>query len=125
MNDIEQYISSKQTVSIGPMQQDEAISLLTSGVIDSSKLSQDDVRLLDKLAQDVHLWPLLLSLIRGQLSHYTKQYQFSYDIAIRNAQTRLHHRGLTAFDKNDVTSVNISCKLAVNVCIEATLDLLT
>ena len=56
------------------MTQREAITLLTSGVIDSSQLSQEDVSLLDELAQDVHLWPLLLSLIRGQLSRNLKQY---------------------------------------------------
>ena len=46
MNDIEQYIPSKQSIIIGPMMEDEAISLLTSGVIDSSQLSQEDVSLL-------------------------------------------------------------------------------
>ena len=48
------------------MEQREAISLLTFEVIDISQLSQQDVSLFDELAQDVHLWPLLLSLIRGQ-----------------------------------------------------------
>ena len=65
MNNIEQYIPSKQSVIIGEMTQHEAICLLTSGVIDYSQLSQEDVSLLDELAQDVHLWPLLLSLVRG------------------------------------------------------------
>ena len=56
MNDIEQYIPSKQSVIVGPMTQHEAITLLTSGVIDSSQLLQKDKYLLDELAQDVHLW---------------------------------------------------------------------
>ena len=59
------------------MTQSEAISLLTNGVIDSSQLSQEDVILLNEISQDVHLWPLLLSLIRGQLSHNLKHYHFS------------------------------------------------
>ena len=125
MNDIEQYIPSKLSVTIGPMTNNEAISLLTSGVIDSSQLSQDDVSLLDELAQDVHLWPLLLSLIRGQLSHYLKQYHLSYHKAIQNVQTKLHHKGLTAFDKNNIETINKSRKLAVKACIEMTLGLLT
>ena len=33
MNNIEQYIPSKQSVIVGPMQQSEAISLLTNGII--------------------------------------------------------------------------------------------
>ena len=125
MNDIEQYIPSKLSVTIGPMTNNEAFSLLASGVIDSSQLSQEDVRLLDELAQDVHLWPLLLSLIRGQLSHNLKQYHLSYHKAIQNVQAKLHHKGLTAFDKNNIETINKSRKLAVKACIEMTLELLT
>ena len=124
MNDIEQYIPSKQSVTIGAMTQHEAITLLTSGVIDSSQLSQEDVNLLDELAQDVHLWPLLLSLIRGHLSHNLKQYHLSYHKAIQNVQAKLHHKGLTAFDKNNIEAINKSRNLAVKTCIEITLELL-
>ena len=124
-NDVEQYISSKQSVTIGPMMEDEAISLLTSGVIDSSQLSQEDVSLLNEISQDVHLWPLLLSLIRGQLCHNLKQYHLSYHKAIQNVQAKLHHKGLTAFDKNNIETVKKGRKLAVKACIEITLELLT
>ena len=125
MNDIEQYIPSEQSVTIGPMMQDEAISLLTSGVIDSSQLSQEDVGLLNEISQDVHLWPLLLSLIRGQLSHNLKQHHLSYHKAIQNVQAKLHHKGLTAFDKNNIETVKKGRKLAVKACIEITLESLT
>ena len=125
MNNIEQYIPSKQSVIIGPMTQHEAITLLTSGVIDSSQLSQEDVTLLDELAQDVHQWPMLLFLIRGQLSHNLKQYHLPYHKAIHNVQAKLHHKGLTAFDKNNIETINKSRKLAVKACIEMTLELLT
>ena len=125
MNDIEQYIPSKQSVTIGPMMEDEAISLLTREVIDSSQLSQEDVGLLNEISQDVHLWPLLLSLIRGQLSHNLKQHHLSYHKAIQNVQAKLHHKGLTAFDKNNIETVKKGRKLAVKACIEITLELLT
>ena len=125
MNDIEQYMPSKQSVTIGPMTQTEAISLLTFGIIDSSQLSQEDMSLLNELAQDVHLWPLLLSLIRGQLSHNLKQYCLSQHKAIKNVQAKLHHKGLTAFDKNVIETINKSRNLAVKACIEVTLELLT
>ena len=124
-NDVEQYIPSIYSVTIGPMMEDEAISLLTSGVIDSSQLSQEDVSLLNEISQDVHLWPLLLSLIRGQLSHNLKQYHLSYHKAIQNVQAKLHHKGLTAFDKNNIETVKKGHKLAVKACIEITLELLT
>ena len=125
MKDIEQFIPSQNSVTIGPMIMSEAISLLTKGTIDNGRLSQEDVILLNDLAQDVHLWPLLLSLIRGQLSHNLKQYHMSYHEAIKNLQTKLHHKGLTAFDKNNITTINKSRKLAVKACIEMTLELLT
>ena len=119
MKDFEHYIPSKQSISIGPMNINEAISLLTKGIIDNSRLSQEDV---NKLARDVHLWPLLLSLIRGQLSHNLKQYHLSY---YENLQAKLHDKGLTAFDKNNIVTRDRSRKLAVKACIEMTLELLT
>ena len=125
MNDIEKYIPSKQSVTIGPMMEDEAISLLTSGVIDSSQLSQEDVSLLNEISQDVHLWPLLLSLIRGQLSHNLKQHHLSYHKAIQNIQAKLHDKGLTAFDKNNIETMKKARKFAAKACMEITLELLT
>ena len=125
MNDIEQFIPSKQSVTIGPMMEDEAISLLTSGVIDNNQLSQEDVSLLNEISQDIHLWPLLLSLIRGQLSHNLKQHHLSYHKAIQNVQAKLHDKGLTAFDKNNIEAVMRGRSLAVKACIEITLELLT
>ena len=125
MNNIQQYIPSKHSVMVGPMTQNEAISLLTNGIIDDSKLSQEDVSLLDELTQDVYLWPLLLSLIRGHLSHNLNQFHLSYHKAIENVQAKLHHKGLRAFDKNDSESTNKSRKFAVKACIEVTLELLT
>ena len=115
MKDIEQFIPSQHSVTIGP----------TKEIIDMSQLSQQDMSLLNELAEDVHLWPLLLSLIRGQLSHNLKQYNLSYHEAIQNLRTKLHHKGLTAFDKNSITTINKSRKLAVKACIEMTLELLT
>ena len=122
MNDIEQYIPTKQVVSVGPMEQSEAISLLTCGVIEISQLSQEDVSLLDELVQDVNCWPLLLSLIRGQLSHNLKQHKLCSHEAIQFVQAKLHDKGLTAFDKNNIER---SRKYAVKICIEMTLELLS
>ena len=125
MNDIEQYIPSTQSVTIGPMEDNEAVSLLTSGVIDINQLSQEDVNLLHEISQDALLWPLILCLIRGQLSHYLKQYKLPYHEAIQNVKTKLYHKGLTAFDKSNIVSIRKSRNLAVKACIEMTLELLT
>ena len=121
MNDVDQYIPTKQVVSVGPMEPSEARSLLTYKVIDISQLSQEDVNLLDELAQDIHLWPLLLSLVRGHLSHNMKLCHSSHQEAIRCVQAKLFYKGLVAFDKN---SIEKSRKYAVKICIELTLELL-
>ena len=104
MNDIEQYIPTKCVVTVGPMKKSEAICLLTCDIIKTNNLSQENTTLLDELAQDVHLWPLLLSLIKGQLSHNLKHYRLSCHEAIKNVQAKLHDKGLTAFDLKEVVS---------------------
>ena len=125
MNDIEQYIPSTQSITIGPMEGNEAVSLLTSGLINISQLSQEDVNLLHEISQNALLWPLILSLIRGQLSHYLKQCKFPYHEAIQNVKDKLFHKGLTAFDMSNFDSTHKSRNLAVEACIEMTLELLT
>ena len=126
MKNIEQYITTVESVAIGPMTKSEAVSLLTFKVIDISQLlPQEDILLLEELAEDVHLWPLLLSLIRGQLFHSVKLRNLSIHNAIGNLQSRLHHKGLTAFDKNVMENLSKSRKLAVKACIETSLELLT
>ncbi|XP_065894609.1 uncharacterized protein [Dysidea avara] len=122
MNDMEQYIPTKQVVSVGAMERSEAISLLTCGVIDISQLSQVEVNLLDELAQDVHLWPLLLSLVRGQLLHALKHHKLCNHKAIKQMQDKSHYKGLTAFDKNNIEG---SRKYAARVCLDVTLELLS
>ena len=81
-------------------------------------------RAFDNLAHDVHLWPLLLSLVRGPLSHYvTHQKMLFYD-AIRMVHQKLYARGLTAFDRSNIDSNKSNRKNTVKACIETTLDLL-
>ena len=82
MNDTDQYISTQENITVGPMELNEAVALLTNRVMDSSKLSHEDMHLLDELAQEAHLWPLILSLIRGQLFHNVKHFRLSYHEAI-------------------------------------------
>ena len=121
-NDIDQYIPTQGKVIVGPVKQSEAISILTCKVINTSQLSQRDVSLLYELAQDVHLWPLLLSLIRGQLAHNIKQYKSTCIEAIKQIQRRLHDKGLTAFDKNNIERGR---RYAAKACIDVSLELLS
>ena len=123
MNDIDQFIPSISSVTVSSMTQEEAIFLLTSGVVDSSKLSQEERELLYKLAQDVHLWPLPLSLIRGLLSHSLKQSHLSCYQAIKSIQDDLYHHGIVAFDESNAEDENGNRRFAANACIEVTLKL--
>ena len=122
INDIDKYIPTKEVVSVGPMEQTEAISLLTGGLINTDQLPQEDVRLLEELTRDIHQWPLLLSLVRGQLSHNLKRRGYSPHEAITKVQTKIYTKGLTGFDKSDSDR---NRKYAVSVCIAVTLELLT
>jgi len=122
MNDIDQYIPTKQVVCVGPMEPSEACSLLIYKVIDISQLSQEGLNSLDEVAQDVYFWPLLLSLVRGHLSHNVKHCHSSPQEAIHYVQAKLHNNGITAFDKNNIER---NRKYAVKVCVDLTLELLT
>ena len=106
------------------MKPHEAISLLTTGVVPQTQLSEKDHTSLDNIAHDVHLWPLLLSLVRGQLSRYVKQQRMLLYKGIKMVHQKLYARGLTAFDRNNVDSNKSNRKNAVKACIETTLDLL-
>ena len=124
MNDLEQYIPCNESVIITEMTESEAFSLLTSGIVDSSQLSQEDISLLNNLAQDVYLWPLLLSLVKGRLNHNIKHRHFSYHDAIKDVQAKLNDSGPTAFDKK--TFDRKKCrKFAVKACIDLSMELLT
>ena len=122
-NEINQRIPCKYSIIAGPMEPHEAVSLLIDGVVLQTPLSKNDRTLLDNIAHDVHLWPLLLSLVRGQFSHYTAQH-LPFNTAIEMIHQKLYAKGLTAFDRKNVGNNIIKRKNAVKACIETTLDLL-
>ena len=123
-NNIAQTLTAAENVvMIDSMKLDEATALLTKNLFDLKKLSNEELKLLEKVAQDAHMWPVLLSLIRGQLYHSLKLNICSQE-AIKKVQERLQSKGLTAFDKNDVDSVNRPRNKSVSICMDTTLELL-
>ena len=118
-----EIVASKYSITAGPMELDEAISLLIDGVV-QTQLSENDHTSLDNIAHDVHLWPLLLSLVRGQLSHYYNRQKMSFNAGVKMIHQKLYAKGLTAFDKSNIGSNVGNRKYAVKACIETTLDLL-
>ena len=123
-NEVHEQIPTKCNITAGPMKPHEAISLLTTGVIPQTQLSENDDTSLDNIAHDIHLWPLLLSLVRGQLSHYVNERKMPLNEALKMVHQKLYARGLTAFDRKNVNSNIHNRNSAVKACIEATLDLL-
>jgi len=123
-NEISQLIPSKCNITAGPMRPHEAISLLTTGVVLQTQLSGNDCISLDNIAHDVHLWPLLLSLVRGQLSHYINLQKMPLSEALGMVHQKLYAKGLTAFDRNNLGNNISNRKNAVKACVETTLDLL-
>jgi len=120
MNDIGKHIPTKELITVGPMTCTEAMSLLIQGAFDDRQLSLEDKTLLTEIVNDVHLWPLLLSLIRGQLVHNLKISSTHHD-AIKNVKHELNNQGLTAFDHSEINKFR---KHAVKVCLGVTLELL-
>ena len=123
MNDNEQTIPSIHTITVGPLQQNEAINVLTKRVMDPAKISREDMDMLVELAHDFFLWPLLLSLIRGQLQHSLKQHKSCHN-SIQHVRSQLQIKGLAGIDKQSADLSKLR-QHAVKVCIEKTLDLLS
>ena len=122
-NDICQFISTREHVIVDAMTESEAVSLLTEQLIDIKSLSRDTIKLVSDLALDVHLWPLLLFLVRGHIKRNQNLYSHSFEKTIKEVQSGLYKNGLTAFDKNYFDKSK-GRKVAIKACVEVSLDFL-
>ena len=107
---------------IQPMSINEAVKLLTLQIIDIETLHPTNVRRVQKLAKDLHYWPLLLHLVHGQLYYHCIEWNESPQNAILRVQQKLFDNGLTAFDPED--QLEASRENAVRASITASLKLL-
>lgn len=121
MNDLN--IPTRQVVVVGSMVQDEAKSLLIHGIVINHSLSPDSEESLNDLAKVVDYWPLLLSLVRGQLFHNHKRNKLSLYQSIQQVKVNLSKYGQTAFDK-ETDSKQRMHNYAVAACVKATLEIL-
>ena len=108
---------------IEPMSIDDAVKLLTLQIIEVGKLEATDKFKIEKLAKDLHCWPLLLNLVHGQLYVHCTEWNESPQNAVLKVQQKLSDNGLTAFDPEDLHEV--SRDDAVRASITASLELLT
>ena len=113
---INSEIHSKNPFDIKPMESDEAVELLTRHIDGFKTLDDNDEAMLHKLAEDLHCWPLLLSLVRTQLYIYCTENKMSPRKAILLANQKLC-KSFTAFDKT-------SREKAVKICLDTSLTLL-
>ena len=115
--DICQSLSASKVVKVGKMEAPEAIKLLSTAV--EGQLSEDDKMIVRELASNLHLWPLLLCIARGQL-------QMKVGIqAVGNLQSDLYAKGLEHISYTSEESDPHNRKIALTACVEASLELLT
>ena len=119
-NDIDKTIPSKKCFDIGPMKTFEAVQLLTREIPQLASLSTNNADKIQELAKNLYYWPLLLSLVRGQLYVHCTGLNESPTSAILNVQHKLQAKGLTAFDPRYIKK-----ETAVKASINASLELLS
>ena len=120
--DINTKIPPKMCFDIEPMTIDEAVKLLTLQIVKIETLHATDVSRIQKLARDLHCWPLLLNLVHGQLYVHCVEWNEPSQNAILKVQQKLLDKGLTAFDPED--QLEASRENAVRASITASLELL-
>ena len=113
-------IPCKRCFDVGSMKMFEAAQLLTWQIAQLATLSANDADKIQQLAKDLYFWPLLLSLVRGQLYVHCTEWKQSPTNAILNVQRKLKDKGLTAFDPQYINKEN-----AVKASINASLELLS
>ena len=116
-------IPTRQKFDVGPMTIKEAEYLMINDIIEYDKISSEDKKIINELAQKVHLWPLLLLLIRGQLQYnlIDNKVYIPPHIAIQKVKTNLMTKGLVAFDR---ALAKGSRERSVQACIEVSLNML-
>ena len=108
---------------IKPMSLKEAVKLLTLNVFETEALLAGEINRIEKLAKDLHCWPLLLNLVHGQLFVHCVEWNESPQDGILKVQQKLFNNGLTAFDPEN--QLEVSRENAVRASITASLELLT
>ena len=118
--DVASSIDCKHKICVDSMESSEAIQLLTFQIEDLQINNSDIAGQLNELAMNLHNWPLLLNLVRGQLHSHCKTNPNSPFVVIKQVTKKLYDNGLTAFDPKRSKRQN-----AVNASIKASLDLLS
>ena len=114
---ISEFIPARVELRVSKMETDEAVA-----VVSRAANSKNDITVSD-LADSLHYWPLLLSLVGCQVNHSQKQQQISEGGAISTTKQRLQEKGLDVRTTNS-TSEDQHKKVAVKACIDLSLEMI-
>ena len=114
---ISEFIPARVELRVSKMETDEAVAMV-SGAVNS----KNDITISD-LANSLHYWPLLLSLVRCQVNHSQKQQQTLEGGTISTTKQRLQEKGLDVCTTNS-TSEDQHKKVAVKACIDLSLEMI-
>ena len=116
------YIPSLEYIDISRMKRNEALSMLYKGIVDISiHLPRESARCLERLVDDLHLWPLYLYLVRGQIIHHVKFQKLQFADALEMVAQKLSNCGLGIYADDKQRHDR---KHAENPCIECTIHML-
>jgi len=118
-------ISAKKIIDIGPMSEKEATELITYGISDGNSELKINPQSLSNLAEMALNWPLLLSLLRGQIYNRMLYGKMSCQEAIQQVQTKLIEMGITSLDQNIIDLSYLSRQKSIKICVEASLQMLS
>jgi len=117
LGDICQQLSASKVVIVSQMEPLEAATLISPA---TAQLSEDDEMIVRELANDLHFWPLLLCIARGQLQMNSNKAGVQ---AVGNLQSDLYGKGLEHIIH--ASDDPHGRKTALTACVEASLELLT
>jgi len=107
-------IPSLTHIEVSQMERSEAFSMLFKGIVDISiELPEESAKCLEKLVDDLRLWPMYLYLVRGQILHHMKFQKMHFIDALEMVTRKLSNCGLGIYadeiQRNDRKHAEIPC----------------
>ena len=115
-------IPSLTYIEVSQMERREAQSMLYKGIVDISiQLPIESAKCLEKLVDDLRLWPIYLYLVRGQIMHHVKFQKMQFTDALEMVTRKLSNCGLGIYADDKQRNDR---KHAEKPCIECTIQML-
>ena len=118
LSTISEVIPARVELRVSKMEMDEAMAMVNG----ATNRSNDVSIVVSDLADNLQHCPLLLSLVKCQVSHSQKQQPTSEDGAISTTKRRLQEKGLSIHTNS--TSEDQRTKAAVKACVDLSLEMI-